>query len=247
MASDINASNVRFVSFINDEKFYGCYYDDAEESYTMYMFTKVDPSTVANKQIIVVGGMWVDSNVRNRMIEFNRSSDKYRIVIKDYTGEDYVDYDTLLQTINNDIVTGNMPDIMMLTTDLNKYLGMGVFADLNEYFANDPSVNKDDYLANIFEAATFDGKLEAIIPSFYVQTLAGKASVLGNRNSWNIKEFNEFIKAQGSSTPMGLMSKMEFLNTELMVAYDDFINRENAEAKFDTQEFIDVLKATDIS
>ncbi|EKC69508.1 hypothetical protein LEA_08253, partial [human gut metagenome] len=55
---------------------------------------------------------YIDYELKRKVVEYNKSGDTYRIVVKEYntynTSEDY----TLgVKQLNNDIISGGMPDI----------------------------------------------------------------------------------------------------------------------------------------
>ncbi len=249
LASDLVTTSINNIIIKDDTTFYGNYYDEETDFYGLYKFTKVDPSQVVEKEIIRLGGIWVENCVRSNVIKFNKSSDKYRIIINDYSnGGNFDNYQDVLQTVNNDIVTGNMPDIMMLDSSLNieNYIAKGVFADLNAFIDNDAEIKREDYLENVLNAYAYDGKTYAIIPGFQVNTLAGKKSIFGDKKGWTMAEFTEFMNAQDSDvTAMGLMTKQDFVDSMMYYCIADFIDRETGTAKFDSDEFINVLKYTE--
>lgn len=61
--------------------------------------------------------MYVDYSTQKAVIDFNRSNDKYRVDLIDYSEyntED--DYNAGLTKFNTEIMAGNMPDILALDT-----------------------------------------------------------------------------------------------------------------------------------
>lgn len=246
VASDLPITNIQDISMVDENTFYGSYYSEDDDTYGLYKFTKVDPSTVAEKKIITLGGLWIDGNARKNAVAFNKSSDEYRIVLKDYSSEsNYAEFTELLQTVNNDIITGKMPDIMLLDSSLNiqNYLAKGVFAELDSYIDADPDIKREDYLANVLNAVSYDGKMYGLVPSFSVNTIAVKKSIIGDKTRWNIGEFTQFADSiDPDATLMGLMTKQDFVSSMMYYCSDDFIDKDTNQAKFDSQEFIDVLK-----
>jgi ABC-type glycerol-3-phosphate transport system substrate-binding protein len=130
---------------------------DSEESdgNALYLMTKVDPSEVADKQQITYAGIWVSDTVRSQAVKFNKSQDKYQIVIKDYSAEDEP-----YTKMNADLVAGDVPDIIELTgLDSEKYISKGMLEDLYTYMDKDADINKEDFIDNIIEVMETDGKL----------------------------------------------------------------------------------------
>lgn len=251
IASDLCTYSVYNVCEIDDKTFYGCYYDDLDESENptkFAKFTKIEPKDAGNKTVLSVGGMYIGSDVRKNIILFNRSSDKYRIITKDYSVYDTDgDYSGIMTIMNNDIIAGTMPDIMLLNTslDINNYFVKGTFEPLDKYIDNDPQFNRSDYMENVLDTLSFDGKLYCITPSFYVNTMIGKKSVVGDKNL-SLDELDSIAKDCGSDTEVFLqMSKEQFIRNIMYYNPGEFINYETGEVKFDSPEFIKILEFTD--
>ena len=83
----------------------------------------------------------------NDIIDFNKTNDKYRFTIKDYSVYNTMeDYTQGLTRLNTDIISGDVPDIMILNNQMpfNSYVAKGVFADLNEFLEKDTELKKED-------------------------------------------------------------------------------------------------------
>ncbi len=248
VASDLVTTSLDSPAFLDENTFIAGYYDELAEKYDLYKFTKVDPSTIANKETLMLGGMWIDTNVRRMVVKFNRNNDNYRILLKDYSnGGDFDDFNEVIKEINNDIVTGNMPDIMFIDSslDISSYLAKGVFSDIDSFIEKDPQIKKEDYLENVFNAVSYKGKAYAVIPSFSVSTLIGKEKLVGKRTNWTVSDFINFIDSQNSdASPMGLMTKQDFIYSIMCYASSDYVDKDSDKVNFDSQEFIDLLEFT---
>ncbi|MDE6518654.1 MAG: extracellular solute-binding protein, partial [Acetatifactor sp.] len=122
---------------------------------------------------------------------FNKASDRYRITLKDYsvynTSEDWMAGQTRL---NSDIVNGQMPDIMLLgdMSSYGNYVSKGLLADIGSLLEADPELGKLEYLQNVWDAYSVNGKLYAVVPSFNVRTMAAKKSLVGEPQSWTMAD-----------------------------------------------------------
>ena len=58
------------------------------------------------------------------------------------------DYTQGLTRLNADIVSGDVPDIMLLSSQMpvESYIAKGVFADLNEFLEKDSQLKKEELL-----------------------------------------------------------------------------------------------------
>lgn len=190
--------------------------------------------------------MYVDYDIKARIVEFNKNNDTYRIQLKEYNmywnPEDYMAGYTRL---NNDIISGKMPDILLVDSSMpfDSYIAKGLIVDLYPFLAADEELSKEDFLANILDAFSVKGKLYELVPEFQVQSLVGKTSLVGERAGWDMQEFQEFI----DSMPEGMqsfreVSRNEILNSILMITKDEYIDSASGKCSFDSDEFIRLLE-----
>ncbi len=162
---------------LDDGSFLGLYYGDNGD--VLGHFTAADPASLQEKTVLVLAGYGVNGDIIRRVAEFNKSSDQYRIQVKNY----YTEYgEEGLNKLNAEIVSGQTPDILLIdpAMPVDSYIAKGVLADLNPFLDQDGELKREDFLQNIFEIGSKDGKWYQLIPAFSVQALAGKASVVGD-------------------------------------------------------------------
>lgn len=199
IASDINGSNVSSFCVIDDEHIVSMSYNYdntmGSSSNSFELLTRVPDDQVTEKYVLTLACIYCDYTVRNAVLDFNKKSDDYKIMIKEYSSSvssgnlttsmasstvapsvDYSDYDSMITALNNDIIAGNIPDIIQLDSNMpiNSYISKGLFADLYDFIDSDPEIKRDDYLTNILSAFETNGKLYELVPAFSVQTVAGK-------------------------------------------------------------------------
>ena len=244
--SDIPTSYFDIFTSMGDGTFLGSYYN-SEGNVKICKYTKVNPEDIVDKEVLTLGCMWLDNTVREDVINFNKTNDKYRITLKDYSIYQTEDnYGAGQEKFNSDVASGNGPDII-LTNDMktvNNCMSKGLFADLTKYLENDPEIDVNDLFPNILKAGSYNGKLYEIIPSFYVSTLVGKKSLFNGKTSWTMEEFDQFRKSlpEGMSLFTGDMTRESVLNQFTAMCADDFMDVTKAECYFDTPEFISLLE-----
>lgn len=244
--SDMYSGNLSNVRLINDTQFIALYHDPMDWSACIGLFTKVPPEEVKDKIAIVLACMYTDYDMRKRVVDFNKTNETYRIQIKDYqsysTPEDYLAGYTQM---NNDIIAGNIPDIMIVDSQMpiDSYIAKGLIADLNPLLENDPELNREDYLENILDTFSMDGKLYVMVPSFQVSTIVGKTSIVGERDGWTMQEFKEVMAAQPEGTnSFSETTKEGMLYTALMMTKDEYIDADTGACYFDSQGFVELLE-----
>lgn len=245
--SDLESNNLNNVSILNDKEFIATYNDMEDWSLKIAKFTYVDPATIPDRTTLVIGCNYLDGNIKKRIIDFNKTSDKYRFTIKDYnvynTMEDYTQSQTQM---NNDIISGKMPDIMLIdpSQDISSWVNKGLLADVSELIAKDAELSKIEYLDNVFKAFSVNDKLYTIIPSFGIQTMAARKDMVGDRNGWTMMEFAEFMKKQPKDVkPFGdEMVRDSVFSYIMQYCGSDFVNVNTGNCYFDSSEFVAMLE-----
>jgi len=104
---------------------------------------------------ITLAAFWLDRQTKEAIINFNRTNNNYHIQVKDYSEYDTDDDHTIgLKLLSTEIIAGNIPDILDITgLPVEQYIVMGLLEDLYPFIDNDPIINRDDFLDNVFNKA----------------------------------------------------------------------------------------------
>ncbi len=245
---DINSNYIQYTGELPDGRIWAIYNNYSTETtsstsgsnvYELVLVKKVKADEVTVKEEITYGTMNLDWNVKQNIIKFNKSNEKYRIVVKEYEGEDW---QTGLTQFNADLTTGNCPDIIELSTiNYTQYANKGVLVDLYPYMEKS-GLNKSDYLENILEAYEVEGKLYGIIPQFYVSTTMAKQSMVGDIQGWTLSEMLDFVEEQNPDNvfPYGYRDTIFYYCIYNNI--DEFIDWETGKCSFDGPDFIRMLE-----
>ena len=232
----VQISETEFLSFF-----------DNGDGTQFYKLTKVDPKDVADRKIITLGCYYVDYDVRKRIVNFNQNSDEYKISIIDYSKYNTDDdYTAGLTQLNNDIVSGNTPDIIELSSWMpyESYYAKGLFEDLTSRFENDEELSKIEYLDNILEAFKYNGKMYAVIPGFAVNTVAVKKSIYDSVDSWTMDSLEQLMDEMDADPTLfaGIQTRESIFNNILQMAGSNFIDFSSKECKYTSDDFKAILK-----
>ncbi len=242
---DINSDNVSQRGELSDGRVWALTRDYGSEGadgpeFELILLSRKEASQVPQKEKIVYGAMWVDSNVKKAIIDFNKTSDKYRITVKEY-GEAVEDYQAAQTQFNADLTTADCPDIIGLNSlDYHLYASKGVLEDLYPYMEKS-GINKADYLENILGAYESDGKLYGLIPAFYVSTTMAKASQVGDKTGWTLSEMLEFAEGREENL-FAYGSRSSIFYYCIYNNIDEFIDWESGKCFFDSEDFIKTLE-----
>ncbi|MBR4085090.1 MAG: extracellular solute-binding protein [Lachnospiraceae bacterium] len=245
--SDLATYSLENITFINDKEFIATYNDVTTWTNHVARFTYVDPATIQDKVTLLLGCNYLSSEIRKDIIDFNKTNNQYRITIKDYsvysTPDDYMQSYTQM---NNDIISGNMPDIMVLDSsqDITSWVNKGLLVDIGEMIAKDEELSKLEYLDNIWKAFAVNDKQYIVIPAFTVQTMVARKDLVGNRNGWTMSEFQQFMATQPDDVkPFGddiLRDNMMYYI--MQYCGSDFVDVNTGKCNFDSPEFIAMLE-----
>ncbi len=244
--SDLSSYGVNSIQFIDEEHFIGFFYDESQNSQVGAIFTYIPPEQIPDKEVLVLASSFVDFEVQTRVVKFNKESDKYRIVTKDYssynTSEDWTAGQTQL---NNDIITGGMPDILIDSNFLpiENYVSKGLLMDIDALIAQDEELSKVEFLQNVFDAFRIGGKLYQVIPGYSVRTMAAKKSLVGDRVAWTVDDAMNMVKSLGpESSLVSEWTRETFLSYMMQYCGSDFVDVETGKCSFDSENFIKLLE-----
>ena len=246
--SDLPSSGyLNYLTWIDDEHFVASYYDLVDYERVVAQFSYVSPESIPDKKVLVLGCSYVGSDIKRRIINFNKTSTEYRITVKDYSVYSSMDdYMARYTQLNNDIISGQMPDILVTDSNMNvnNYINKGLLADIGALIDADEELSREDFLENVFDAFSVNGKLYTVVSSFIVQTMIGKKALLGDRTGWNMQEFSEVM----SQMPEGMtafdadMLRSSFMYTMMNYSGSDFVDPDTGKCNFDSEDFKAMLE-----
>lgn len=244
--SDIDGTNVDTMYEIDDKTLLCSYYDDETYDTKLAVCHYVDPADIPDKEVISLACHYMDYYLRKRIVEFNKESENYRIIVKDYSQYDTPeDYNAGITRLNNDIVTGQIPDILALDSDMpiEVYAAKGILADIGKMIEDDEELQMDDYMTNVFDAYSVKGTLYSVIPSFYVNTVMAKTADVGEESGWTIADLQALMDAHPDSSAFGEATTRENM-LRAMIVYNGsrFTDRNTGKCNFDSDEFKAVLE-----
>ncbi|MGI5899374.1 MAG: extracellular solute-binding protein [Christensenellales bacterium] len=247
--SDIDADSLSSISPVSAEEIFciGYDYSGGRSNVELTRLTKVDPKDVVEKTILTMAVQYLNYDVRRAIIAFNKSNEKYRITVNDYSMYNTEDnYSAGAEKLNTDLISGVVPDIIYVDSynmPVDSFISKGMFADLYPLMDKDPNFNREDYLQNVFDAYSRDGKLYSIISSFNVYTVMGKASDVGTTMGWTMDDLNAIMAAK----PEGMMSfantsRDSILQMSTFMSLDSFIDKATGRCSFDDGNFAKLLE-----
>ena len=190
---------------------------------------------------------------REWLDKFNSDHEgEIQIAVRDYSqmsegGQQGID---LLIT---EIASGKIPDIIELgtsgeTTEFSyrKLAEGGYLEDLWPYIENDPSLGRAKVIEAPLKASEINGGLYVAFDSFWLHTMLGSKSVVGDRIGWTVEDLLEAF----DTMPEGSVivetfrdySMREHLLASFLYGFSDlFIDLESRQCYFDGETFRSIL------
>lgn len=245
--SDLNTNSLNQLVMLDETHFVGFYNDNVSYDDHAAIFTKKNPEDIPDKEVIVAGGVYISYDLKNRIIEFNKTNEKYRIVVREYESYNSADdYNAGTTQLNNDIISGKMPDILLAdptTLPMDSYIAKGLIADVGKLIEKDEELSQIEYLENVFKAYSVNDKLYYVIPNFAVQSMMGKASILGDKTGWNMQEFMEFVKGLPEGTQaIGELTRDGFMYYATRYCGNELVDVSTGKCNFNSPDFIAMLE-----
>lgn len=245
--SDLDYNTMGNVYEMDGNRLFCTYYDEETWDVHFALLNYVDPETIPDKQVISIACYYLDWNMRKRIVEFNRSSDAYRILVRDYSSYNTMDdYTAGYTRLNNDILTGQMPDILILDRyymPVDSYIAKGLLADIGKMIDEDEELNREDYMENVFEAYSVKGVLYSVIPSFSIRTIAAKTALVGDTPGWTMEDLQALQKKYPDARIFGESTTRDTIMYQILTfSGSRFVDSATGKCSFNSQEFIDMLE-----
>lgn len=237
-ASNIYTENVSSIRPLDGTRMIGISDARATDGSKMILYTKVNPEDVVDKEVITYGAIQLDSSVKNAIAEFNRSSSKYYVQIKEYYQESDPEIKLAL-----DLVSDQAPDIINLSgMSIQQYENKGLLEDLTPYYKKDEDVQLTDLIPAVAKAMQTDGHYYYVTPGFRIVALAGKSSVVGENSDWTIEDVMNIMAKYPDAQLFYDCKKDDLLNLFLAQGTSSFVDWSTGKCYFDQQRFRELVQ-----
>lgn len=208
---------------------------------------EIDESEASKVTSIDVACMWVDSEVEEKAIEFNKKHDDYKINIIDYSSDidEEAEWEDMLNSFTTAVASDTDIDIVIFNdySQVTNFAAKGLMIDLYELIDSDQVLKREDFLQNVLTACEQDGKLVTLPTYFSLFTVVGKAADVGTEAGWTLDEMLALLESKPEGTELFYgMTREQALSMCLSLGYNQYINWNDATCNFNSQEFIDVLE-----
>ncbi len=212
----------------------------------IWLLQKRTQEEIDNTQCISLAVLYLPENLREAVMNFNRTNEGKRIMIHDYAAYNNAEneYEGGMMQFKQDMLDGIVADIICADSlQFDSLANKGMFADWYQFMENDEDFNKADYLENYFEAYETNGRLQRLGASFTINTAAAKSQYVGTEQGISASE----LMALRDTLPEGMMLYGLFNKSFMIENYfyntqSCFVNRKTGSCAFDTPEFAAILQ-----
>lgn len=244
--SDINGQYVNALGVTTEGKMVAIINDWSNGANEVAVLEKKKSSEVPQRETIVFASLYNDSDLQAAAVTFNKSNDKYRISIKtyyDYNNGGENAWNDAITNFNNDLTSGNCPDIVALSNmDINQLVSKEVLEDLNDYLDKSTVLSREEFIPNVLDGYTIDDVLVGIPKYFNIQTVVGSAKDLGSDMGWSIDDMIAYADEHPKANLFDYASKSSVMYYCMMYNENYFVDWSNGKCNFNSPEFISLLE-----
>lgn len=224
----------------------GVYESSGENGIQIVVLRRAE-AAAQEKTELTLATFYLDSQLRSRILEFNRTNPDYRIVVRDYseyvTGEE--DLSAGITKLNTEILSGNVPDLISMNyLSTAQYAARGVLEDLWPFIDADAELGRAGLMTQVLDAMSIDGKLYRITDSFSLNTAIGMRQVVGDVDNWTVAAAQQAMESlQEGATYFNITSTKDVvLSSCLSRSVDAFVDWQSGKCSFDSPEFVALLE-----
>ena len=212
------------------------------------LLVKTPVEEAPKKEIITLASLFPTIALEEAVVTFNRSSDQYHVTIDTYGATSkFEDNEGAYIRLDSSMTSkSDAPDLLDLTElDVVKYANAGALDDLNDYISRDVNIRKEDFLNNLLEDYTINGKLVSIPKEFNFMGVWITDDRALEAADWTL---DSLMEVAGKYDDVRLFPSLwDTPDVMLRVFFSDymlnkFINRETGQCTMDSDEFCQLLE-----
>lgn len=207
-----------------------------------FRLTPADPENIKPKIQLRLAALDPAYALQNTVTRFNNSNSEYYVTLVDYTDGGTVDADTAELRLNTDILSGNMPDMICVSTiSPFPYMRRNMLLDLTALIEADAELSIDDIA--IAQALQQDGGIYYLANSFSFETLIAQYSRFGDADGWTLQQYLQIDSAQPDDVmTIYNMTSDSYLNHIIRRALNNAVDWDSGTCAFDSAEFTALLR-----
>lgn len=174
-------------------------------------------------------------------------SEEYTVIIDSYgyeatTTDEYELRQAAITRLNGSLVSPDPPDLLDMDwpNTVATYAKKDALADLYPYFGKSDVLDIGDYLENVVEGYTVNGRLVCLPISFTLNVIIGRTSQVGSEPGWTFEELDAVLEKYPDRK---LFIRNYMLYYFLYDYYvNTFVDQETGKCSFDSDEFREFIQ-----
>ena len=218
--------------------------ESMEELQEMFLLTKTPADQVPRKETITLASLFPSDDMK-AAAKFNRRNSRYHVTIESYgAGSFYSDANEGARArLDSALISKeNAPDLLDLSDlDVIKYVEAGALEDLYPYMEQGGQIHRENFLSNLLEGYTFDGKLACIPKTFIFKGAYITDERILETAEWTMESVLETAGQYPDARlfPVDAGGLQEYYGAYLL---EKFVDWESGECRFDSEEFSRLLE-----
>ena len=249
--SNLDKNNIQNIIYVDEEHFLTiCMSMGTKMETEMYLLTRTPIEEVPQKTVIVLASLSPSQALSAAVAEFNRMSEEYTVVINRYGTEGMDDGYEVFQAakirLDSSLVSSDPPDLLDMDfymLDVATYAEKDVLADLYPYFEKSDVLDIEDYLENVVEGYTVNGKLVCLPIKVLPQMIIGRTSQVGSDMGWTFEDLNAVLEKYPNKKLLARNFMLYYFLYDYYV--NTFIDPDTGECSFDSDEFREFILWTE--
>ena len=207
--------------------------------------TEVTPEN--QRKTLTMAVMWMDYDLRNEVLDYNRNNTEYRIEVQDYSEYNTQDdYQAGLTKLSTEIISGKVPDIMVVDNlPIRQYGAKGLLEDLLPYIEADEELGgREGLVQPVLNAMLQDGKLYQICSTFSINTATTSQKLAGDVTGWTVEEAKAALDKleDGAGIMSAYTTQSNLLRNICRWNLGHYVDWESGECYFHTGDFEKLLE-----
>lgn len=246
---DLNQDELQGVTVCSLEKVVAMRNDWSGETPTneLVVLDRAEITPENQRKTLTLAVMWLNYDLRNVVLDYNRSNTEYRIEVQDYSEYNTQDdYNAGMTKLTTEIISGKVPDMFVADgLPLRQYGAKGLLEDLLPYLDADEELGgREGLVQPVLNAMLQDGKLYQVASRFSINTATSSSRLVGDVTGWTIEEARAAMEKmpEGASLMDAYTTQSSLLRQLLRWNLGSYVNWDTGECYFDTGEFQDLLE-----
>lgn len=210
------------------------------------LLKKVRSDQAVQKETLVLGVLTGGYNYEPAVVRFNRSNERYRIVLKEYYNyeeDGSITLEDALAKLYAEIASDHCPDLLEVSgLNLTQLAAKDVFQDLRSCLEKSSAFEPGDFVEEILDAYTIEGTLVTIPYAVFLETVMGHEGQTGQPDEWTPEAVIALAEANPDAELFDGADRDDMMDFLMEYGEEIFVDWESGKCSFDSEQFKSLLQ-----